>query len=284
MTACRTTRRTRVPSRRIRRLAAVAMLFPALCAAQPHEEAPHAAANRGESDAVTTPSEPLDRGWPEPVDDSTTRGFLLFDNLEYQATDGPDPLRWDLFGWYGGDTERLWFKSEGRAAFAPAKEAEEVELQLLYGRHVSPYFDLQAGMRFDPRTRSDGSPERTYAVIGLQGLAPYQFEVEPTLFLSEKGHVAARLTATYDILLSQRLVLQPRLETNLRSDEDPAIGLGSGLNDLELGFRVRYEVRREVAPYVGLTWRETYGTTHRLALEEGDASHLAAVAGVRLWF
>lgn len=268
-------------------LTAVALLLPSAGLADPQSDPPHGDARHGGTDTgmVTTRSNlQPDRGWPEPVDDSTTRGFLLFDNLEYQATSGPDPLRWDIFGWYGGDTDRLWFKSEGRTAFAPAEEDDEVELQLLYGRLVTPYFDLQAGVRHDPDLRSEGSPARTYAVLGLQGFAPYQFEIEPALFLGEKGQLAGRLTATYDILLSQRMVFQPRLETNVRSGADEAIGLGSGLNDLELGFRIRYEVRRDFAPYAGVTWGETFGSTHRLALEEGDAAHVAAVAGVRLWF
>ncbi len=226
-----------------------------------------------------------ERGWPEPVDDDMLRGFLLFDNFEYQVTDGPNALRWDLLGWYGGDTNRLWFKSEGRSAFAPSEERSELELQALYGRLISPFFDLQGGIRVDPRLESEGNPDRIYAVLGLQGLAPYQFEVEPTIFFSERGQLVGRFTGTYDILFSQRLILQPRVESNISSKEDKGIGVGSGYNDLELGLRLRYEFRRRFAPYIGVTWKESFGETEKLKQDEGgDKGHFAAVTGIRLWF
>lgn len=235
---------------------------------------------------VATLSDPFpENGWPEPVDDSVPRGLLRFDLLEYQATEGPDPLRWDIFGWYGGDINRFWIKSEGRSAFAPSESDSELEIQALYGKLISPFFDLQAGVRVDPRLNGEGNPARTYAVLGLQGLAPYQFEVEPIVFLSDRGQLVGRFTGTYDILFSQRLILQPRVETNIASKSDEEIGSGSGVNDLEFGVRLRYEIRRRFAPYMGVTWRESFGTTHRLSEEEGgDGGHTAFVAGVRLWF
>jgi copper resistance protein B len=243
----------------------------------PHGGPPHAAED--------TPT-PADRSsWPSPVDDTATYSFLLFDLLEYQRTkDGLDALRWDILGWLGGDYNRFWFKSEGRKVFA-SREDSEVEVQALYGRLIAPFFDVQVGLRVDPRLRSGSNPTRVYAVIGLQGLAPYRFNIEPTLFISNKGQVSARLTATYDVLLSQRLVLQPRLEINGAFQKDEAIGIAAGFNDVELGGRLRYEIRREFAPYIGVTWKEGIGTTHRLAVREGgDPSHVSFVAGVRLWF
>lgn len=221
------------------------------------------------------PAEPA--GWPEPVTDRETFGYLLLDNTEFQRGGGPGAFRWDTFGWRGGDVHRFWVKSEGRMT----GEEKEFETQGLYGKLLWPFFDLQAGVR----VRGGTDPTRVYAVLGLQGLAPYRFDIEPTLFVSQKGQISGRLTATYDVLLSQRLVLQPRLETNVAVQRDEEIGIGAGWNDAELGVRLRYEVRRELAPYVGITWKESFGATHRLTTQGGgDPSHLVVVAGLRAWF
>jgi copper resistance protein B len=245
----------------------------------PHGGSPHA--------VESTPTLPIlaDRSsWPSPVDDTAMYSFVLFDLLEYQRTSDLDALRWDILGWLGGDYNRFWFKSEGRKVFT-SQEGSEVEAQALYGRLIAPFFDVQVGLRYDQRLQRGANPTRVYAVIGLQGLAPYWFDIEPTLFISNKGKVSARLTATYDVLLSQRLVLQPRLEINAAFQKDEAIGIAAGLNDVELGGRLRYEIRREFAPYIGVTWKESIGATHRLTTREGgDPSHLAFVVGVRLWF
>lgn len=222
--------------------------------------------------------------WPEPVADRATLGFLLFDNTEFQRAGGPAALRWDTFGWRGGDVHRFWFKSEGRIA-TETSVGSEFEVQALYGKLISPFFDLQGGVRLDQRLRSGSDPARVYAVLGLQGLSPYRFDVEPTLFLSHKGQVSGRLTATYDVLFSQRLILQPRFETNVAVRADEEIGIGAGWNDAELGVRLRYEVRREFAPYVGLTWKESFGATHRLTTQVGgDPSHVVVAVGARAWF
>ena len=221
---------------------------------------------------------------PDPVSDRATFGLLLFDNSEFQRATGPSAFRWDMFGWRGGDVHRFWFKSEGRQSTS-SSEGSEFEVQALYGKLIAPFFDLQAGVRFDQRLRPNSDPSRIYAVIGLQGLSPYRFEIEPAIFLSQKGQVSGRLTATYDILLSQRLILQPRLETNFAAQKDEEIGIGAGWNDAEVGVRLRYEVRREFAPYVGVTWKESFGATHRLTTQAGgDSAHTVVVAGARVWF
>lgn len=245
--------------------------------------APHAGPRHRVAGTTTLPNLAPQPGWPSPVADSAFYSFVRFDLLEYQRdTDGLDALRWDLLGWFGGDTHRLWVKSEGR--FAP-REDTEAEVQVLYGRLIAPFFDVQAGLRFDQRLRPGSDPARVYAVLGLQGLAPYRFDLEPTLFISNKGKVSARLTATYDVLLSQRLVVQPRLETNVAAQQDTDLGIGVGVNDLDLSLRLRYEIRREFAPYLGFTWKESFGETHDLLTREGThPAHLAVVAGVRLWF
>ena len=231
------------------------------------------------------PNVPDRRDWPDPVSDRGVYRYSLLDVTEFQgARDAPNAFRWDVFGWRGGDVHRFWWKSEGRVATANS-EGSEFEAQALYGKLISPYFDLQAGVRVDQRLREGSDPTRVYAVIGLQGLSPYRFDIEPSLFVSHKGQVSARLTASLDLLLSQRLILQPQLETNVAVQDDEEIGVGAGWNDAELGVRVRYEIRRQLAPYIGVTWKESIGATHRLMTREGgDPSHLAFVAGVRLWF
>jgi copper resistance protein B len=223
-------------------------------------------------------------GWPSPTADNETYGYLLFDNLEYQGGKGPGALRWDVLGWRGGDVHRFWFKSEGRQ-FNASRQGTEYEVQALYGKLIAPFFDVQTGLRIDQRVERDGKPSRVYGVLGLQGLVPYRFDIEPTLFLSQTGKLSGRFTGTYDILFSQRLILQPRLEANVAAQKDEEIGVGAGLNDAELGFRLRYEIRREFAPYLGVTWLKSFGATRQLTLlEGGDPNRFSVVVGVRAWF
>ena len=258
-------------------------VLPRLAAAQEQSHAGHAQPT--EQETKTLPNLSERRDWPDAVADSATHTFLLFDNAELQRASGPNALRWDLFGWHGGDVNRFWFKSEGRATHSLTEQGSEYEAQALYGRLIAPYFDLQAGVRVDQRLRADAKPLRVYAVVGLQGLAPYRFDVEPTLFISNKGQVSWRLTATYDILLTQRLILQPRFEANAAAQDDEEIGIGAGLNDAEIGVRMRFETRRELAPYIGVSWKESFGATHRLTVKEGgDPAHVVIVAGARMWF
>ena len=224
------------------------------------------------------------KGWPSPTADDGKLSYLLFDRLEYQRASGPDALRWDVLGWQGGDYRRTWFKTEGSQNFSSRKGGEG-EAQLLYGNLISPYFDFQAGVRYAQRWGRGPDPSRFYAVIGLQGLAPYRFDIEPMLFLSSSGKVSGRFTGTYDMLLSQNLILQPRLETSFALQKDEAFGVGSGLNDAEVSFLLRYEIRREFAPYVGVTWLHSFGgTADLLRRGGGDPSECRAVTGVRMWF
>ena len=248
--------------------------------AVPHSAGTHATGAATPQEITTLPNLSERKDWPDPVSDSATLGLFLFDNSEFQRARGPNAFRWDVFGWRGGDVHRFWFKSEGRMA-TETREGSEIEAQGLYGKLISAFFDLQTGVR----VRGGTDPTRVYAVLGLQGFSPYQFEVEPSLFLSHKGQVSGRLTATYDVLLSQRLILQPRLETNVAVQRDEEIGIGAGWNDAELGARLRYEARREFAPYVGVTWKESFGATHRLTTQGGgDPYHFVVVAGARAWF
>lgn len=226
----------------------------------------------------------LDKAWPSPVDDQERQSYFLADLLEHRWTRDQDLLRWDVFGWYGGDYNRIWFKSEGRQVTA-AGSGGYAEAQLLYGRLISPFLDLQAGIRRDQLWANDsGSPSRSFAVLGLQGLVPYRFDIEPTLYLSDDGDVSARATAVYDMYLSQRLILQPRLEGNAASRGREKFGVGAGLNDVEIGLRLRYEIRREFAPYLGISWGRSYGdSAEYLRRQSEDVDVFALIAGIRMW-
>jgi copper resistance protein B len=204
---------------------------------------------------------------------------VLFNLAEYQVRNGKDGYRWDGEAWWGGDINRLVVKSEGEGTFREGVDSAEV--QALYSRAIDPYFNLQAGIRHDFRP----SPTRTYATIGVEGLAPYMFDTEAALFLSNKGDLLGRLEGRYDQRITQRLILQPRVELNLSAQDVPEDRIGAGLTDAELGLRLRYEIRREFAPYLGVSYEAKTGRTADFARAAGeDPTSLSFVAGIRVWF
>ena len=203
----------------------------------------------------------------------------LFNLAEYRAQKGGGAYRWDGEGWFGGDINRLVVKSEGEGAFRQGVSSAEV--QALYSRAVSPYFNLQAGVRQDIKPQ----PARSYATIGFEGIAPYWFEVAGAVFLSDKGDLLGRLEGYYDQRITQRLILQPRVELNFAAQNIPADGVGAGLSDAELGLRLRYEIKHEFAPYVGVSWDGKAGDTARYARAAGERVQGASlVLGIRAWF
>jgi len=211
---------------------------------------------------------------------SGLNSLVLVDRLEYQTNEGDGLLQWDAQGWVGGDYNKLWVKTEGAYLFEENR-VEEAEIQTLYSRAISPYWDLQVGARHDFAP----GPSRTFGVIGIQGLAPHWFEIDAALFVSEHGDLEARVEAEYDFLITQRLVAQPRAELNFAFQDIAERGIGSGLSTAELGVRIRYEFEREVAPYVGISWSRAVGATANFARQEGEnISSLSFVAGLRLWF
>lgn len=208
-----------------------------------------------------------------------TFSMILFNLAEYQAGGGHDGYRWDGEGWIGGDIDRAVVRTEGSGTFREGVDAAEV--QLLYSHAIGPYFDLQAGVRHDSRP----TPSRTYASVGVEGLAPYMFETEARLFLSTRGVLIGRAEAWYDQRVTQRLILQPRVELNLSARDMKRVGIGSGLTDAELGLRLRYEVVRRLAPYVGVSYDARTGRTADLARACGkDPTTTSFVAGARFWF
>jgi copper resistance protein B len=218
-------------------------------------------------------------------------GKVLIDRVEASIRDGRDGYQWDADGWYGGDIDKIWVKTEGEGEFGGPStpqtaslrmnSVEAAEVQALWSRAIGPFFDLQAGLRYDIRPR----PGRSHLVLGIQGLAPYWFEVDAAAFLSEKGDLTARLEAEYDQRITQRLILQPRFEFDLAAQDVPELGIGSGLSTAELGLRLRYEFEPRFAPYVGVEYERAFGDTADFRRAAGeDAGGWSLLMGIRAWF
>ena len=204
---------------------------------------------------------------------------VIVDRLEAGFGDGEEGWTWDVAGWTGGDINRFWWKSEGEGDFDGEAEGE---VQALYSRAISPFWDVQAGVRQDFR---DDGEDPTHLVLGLQGLAPYWWEVDAAIFLSTEGDLTARVEAEYDQRITQRLILQPRVEVEASAADIPKLGLGSGLTHVEAGLRLRYEIAKEFAPYVGVEWsRELGGTADLTRALGGEPEHTRFVIGLKAWF
>lgn len=204
--------------------------------------------------------------------------FVLVDQLEWQAGEGPNRVNLDARGWVGRDRDRLWFRAEGDGEGARVGEAQA---HVLYGRQFSRWWDVVAGIRQDFRPGS----AQTWAAIGVQGLAPNWFEVQATAYVGPSGRTHARLEVGYELLVTNRLIVQPLVEAEVFGKSDPDRGIGAGLSTTDAGIRIRYEVRREFAPYVGVTWNQKWGTTGDFARGAGKPTGGARlVTGVRLWF
>ncbi|CAN5171221.1 copper resistance protein B [soil metagenome] len=205
---------------------------------------------------------------------------VIIDRLEAGFGDDSDTYLWDVQGWSGGDINRFWWKSEGEGDFGGGLGA--AELQALYSRAVMPFWDLQAGVRQD--FRPDGE-DTTHLVLGLQGLAPYWFDIDAAAFLSTDGDLTARVEVEYDQRITQRLILQPRLEIDASASDIPELEIGSGLSSVEAGLRLRYEFSKEFAPYVGVEWSRSFGdTADRIKARGGKADDTRFVVGLKAWF
>jgi len=204
--------------------------------------------------------------------------MLKIDQLELQDTDEHSTLAWEAQAWLGKDLNKLYLKTEGEYTNS---DYEELETQLLYSYAIAPYWDIQAGWRHD----SHPEPSRDWLALGFQGLTPYFFETTVNLFIGNDGRTALRFKGEYEWMLNQRWVLSPDIEINLHGKNDPDTKTGSGLSDMSTGLRLRYEIRREFAPYIGVKWQRQFGQTADYAEQEGEATHdVIIVAGVRIWF
>ncbi len=206
--------------------------------------------------------------------DTDLFGSVLLDQLEWRNPDSAQAGEWEAEGWYGGDYDKVWVTTEGESV---SGETQDAFAELLWDHVIGRWWNLQAGVRED---FGDG-PSRSWAALGVRGLAPYGIDVEATLYAGEAGRTAARLRAEYDILLTQRLILQPEAEANLYSKRDPARQVGSGLSDFDAGIRLRYEIRREFAPYIGVVWTRQADIDSARTFTE--ATYVQLVAGVRAW-
>ena len=203
---------------------------------------------------------------------------VILDQLETRNAAGDNTLSWDGEGWLGKDLHKIWFKTDGERTGGSTGEAE---LQFLYSKAIARYWDFQLGVRHDFKP----SPSRSWAAIGFKGLAPYFFDIDAAAFIGESGRTALRFEAEYELLFTQRLILTPDIEINLYGQNDPDAGIGAGLSDLEAGLRLRYEIRREFAPYIGVNWSRLFGNTADFARIAGEkSSETQLVIGLRAWF
>ena len=204
-------------------------------------------------------------------------GTVVIEQFEWCDTSS-DPLILEGHGWFGHDLHKLWVKADVEWV---EDAVEEAEVQALYSRAVSAFWDVQMGVRAD----LEPSPSRTWGVIGVQGLAPYFYDIDAALFVGESSRVAARISAEYEIMLTQNWVISPEVSLDFFGQNDPGAQRGSGLSTAHAGLRLRYEIRREFAPYIGVNWQKKFGNTadySRLHGEEVDDAHW--VLGVRAWF
>lgn len=216
---------------------------------------------------------------PRPVlADEHTFGFLLMDTFEAVQTDDEVLGAYSLYGWWGRDINRIVIKSEGEGS---QEDLHDASMELHWGRALNTFWNTQLGFRYD----TGDAPDKTWLAAGIQGLAPYWFELDATAYVDADARVALRFEAEYELLFTQRLILQPVIETNIYSKADTERAIGSGLSDLTAGLRLRYEIRRQFAPYIGVQWTGTFGDTADQRDAVGaDTSELNAVAGLRFWF
>lgn len=206
-------------------------------------------------------------------------GKFLVDRAEARVRDGNDGYLLDLQAWYGGDIDKLWLKSEIDGDWG--KNVEHAEVQALWSHAIGPWFDVQAGARVDPRP----GPNRAHLALGVQGLAPYWWEVEGAVFLSNKGELTARAEAEYDLRVTQKVIVQPRAEIDLSAEDIPELGIGSGLSEASLGLRLRYQISPLISPYIGVEYEHAFGDTRDFRRAEGERPNgFNLLAGVRLWF
>lgn len=209
---------------------------------------------------------------------TSINSYWLLDRLEVSDADDGTALGWEALAWIGGDIQRVWMRSEGESVDG---RIEHGDVEVLYGRSVRPWWDVLAGVRQDV----GAGPSRTWAAFGMQGLAPYKFEVAATAYIGQGGRTALRAEAEYDTLLTNRLILQWRAEANAYGKADPLAGIGSGLSTIEFGARLRFEVTRQFAPYIGIEHDRAFGNTADLRRSSGHGvSDTRVVAGVRMWF
>lgn len=301
-----------VPDLNVIALVLVALLLGHAGAAQPTDELPstenrpdhrESAAQHADKEAPPVEEPPLPEGmslddvldysanpppghFPNPVPDDRTYRFTFIEQLEYRIADddAPDHVGWEAQGWVGGDFHKFWWKSEGEAVFEGPDEGES-ENDFLYSRLITPFWNFQAGVQYANEWGGSDYEDRWSAVVALQGLAPYKFELDNSLYLSEDGDLTLAAEGEYDLRITQRLVLQPRAALGISAQDIPERGLGSGLTDVKIDLRLRYEIRRELAPYLLMRYTTALGETEDIAeAAGGDTVQWFFGAGLRFAF
>ena len=211
------------------------------------------------------------------MDDASRFGRVLLDQLEWRDGTGSRSAAWDAEAWYGTDYDKLWARSEGTWLRGAGTSGRA---ELLWDRIATRWWSLQGGGRYD----FGSGPGKGWAAVGVHGLAPYWIEVEATLYAGSAGALAARLKAETDLRFTQRLILQPELQLNAYSRADPARRQAAGLSDCEAGLRLRYEIRRELAPYLGVAWLRRPDETAALPLRAATTERWQWLLGIRMWY
>lgn len=204
--------------------------------------------------------------------------MIKVDQLAITDVGNNNDSAWEIEGWLGRDLNKFWFKTEGEREDGALEEAE---VQFLYSRAVAPYWDIQLGWRHDIKP----SPSRDWLAVGIHGLAPYFFETDISTFIGEGGNIGLRTQFEYELMLTQKWVLSPEFEANIFTKNDKEVGIGSGLSDITTGLILRYEIKREFAPYIGIEWTKTFGNTADLVKLDGEktsGSHW--MVGIKAWF
>lgn len=237
------------------------------------------AASTSAAQSIAPDTSAVQDSMPSAMNDDRIFAHVLFDQLEGRSNGPDNELRWDGEGWAGTDHNRVWFKSEG--FFNEDGKVEDGDHEVLYDRPVTTYFDLQGGLRYD----LDSGPQRWWAAFGIEGLAPQFFNLQATAYARDAGHFAGRVVGSYDLLLTQRLIAQPEIELNFYSKQDPARSVGTGLSEIDTGLRIRYELSRKFAPYVGVAYDGKFGETAGFVRDEGEiVNDLRVVFGFRVWY
>lgn len=268
--------------------AACLSVFPLAASAQDMAGMNPAARSDADADMMTGPRDARSADYSDGIGygpmtgmdmrDNAAFGMLTIDQLEAFHGSDANGQAWEAEGWYGNDVDKLWLRTEGERS---GGKLEDGDLEAFWNRAATAFWSTQIGARHD----FGEGPSRTWAAIGVQGLAPYGFELEATAYVGASGRTAARLRAEYELLLTQRLVLQPDAEINLYGRDDPARRIGSGLSDVQFGLRLRYEIRREFAPYIGLDWTRRVGATADFArMDVQPVLDRRIMAGMRIWF
>jgi len=223
--------------------------------------------------AVCYPQESQAMGKDDPL-----LTMVMIDKLEFGLTDESIPQRLEMQAWAGYDLSKLWLKSDVERE---GGNTDSADVEVLYGRAISPYWDVRVGWKHD----FEPTPSRDWAAIGIYGLAPYFFEVDSTAYINSSGQVSLDLSVEYEVLFTQRLILSPEIEAVINGSDDSDTGSGSGVSSIEAGLRLRYEIRREFAPYIGVHWERSYGNTADFDRVKGeDIDDFYVVVGIRAWF